>query len=113
VWATRKLGHVIVYGYLGAMEEATSLPLGASFLRGLNLRASYKIFDFTGHPSLRIPPNREAIERAKRFIFDGLEAELFKAKIDRVYTGLEQYADAHEYLGTNAQTGSIVVSLRG
>ena len=111
VWATRKFGHVIVYGYLGAMEEVTPLPLGACFLRGLNLHPSYKIFDFTGHPRLGIPPNRGAVERAKRFVFDGLAAGLFKPKIDRVFTGLEQYAAAHEYLGTNVQVGSIIVSL--
>lgn len=111
VWATKRFGHIIVYGHLGAMEEATPLPLGACFLQGLNLHASYKIFDFTGHPGLSIPPNRGAIERAKRFVFDGLATELFKPKIDRVFVGLEQYAAAHEYMGTNAQIGKIIVSL--
>jgi threonine dehydrogenase-like Zn-dependent dehydrogenase len=32
VWATKRFGHIIVYGYLGAMEDATPLPLGARFL---------------------------------------------------------------------------------
>src|ERR1700730_5873367 len=111
VWATKRFGHVIVYGYIGAMEDATSLPLGACFLRGLNLHASYKIFDFTGHPGLGIPPNRRAIERAKQFVFDCLAAELFKPTIDRVFVGLEEYAAAHKYMGTNAQIGKIIVSL--
>jgi NADPH:quinone reductase-like Zn-dependent oxidoreductase len=111
VWATRKFGYVIIYGYLGAMEEMTPLPLGACFLRGLNLHTSYKIFDFTGHPRLGVPPNGEALERAQRFVFNGLQAGLFRSRIDRVFTGLEQYAAAHEYLGTNTQTGKILVSL--
>lgn len=111
VWATRKFGHVIVYGFLGAMQEVTPLPLGACYLRGLNLHPSYKIFDFTGQPRLRIPPDREALERAKRFLYDGLAGEVLKPKIDRIFTGIEQYAAAHEYLGTNAQTGTIIVSL--
>jgi NADPH:quinone reductase-like Zn-dependent oxidoreductase len=89
------------------------LPLGACFLRGLNLHASYKIFDFTGHGRLRIPPNRGAIERAKRFVFDGLASGLFKPKIDRVFAGLEEYAAAHHYMGTNAQVGKIIVALNG
>jgi NADPH:quinone reductase-like Zn-dependent oxidoreductase len=113
VWATKRFGHVIVYGHLGAMEDTTRLPLGACFLRGLNLHASYKIFDFTGHSGLRIPPNRGAIERAKRFVFDGLASELFKPKIDRVFAGLEEYAAAHDYMGTKAQVGKIIVALDG
>jgi NADPH:quinone reductase-like Zn-dependent oxidoreductase len=111
VWATKRFGHVIVYGYLGAMEHTTPLPLGACFLRGLNLHTSYKIFDFTGHPRLRIPPNREAIERAKKFVFDGLASELFKPKINRVFVGLDNYAAAHDYMSTNVHTGKIIVSL--
>jgi len=111
VWATRRFGHVIVYGHLGAMEDATPFPLGACFLRGLNLHTSYKIFDFTGHSRLGIPPNREAIERAKRFVFDGLASERFQPKIDRVFVGLEEYAAAHDYMGTNAQVGKIIVGL--
>jgi NADPH:quinone reductase-like Zn-dependent oxidoreductase len=113
VWVTKRFGHIIVYGHLGAMEDTTPLPLGACFLRGLNLHTSYKIFDFTGHSRLGIAPNRGAIERAKQFIFDGLASERFKAKIDRVFVGLEQYAAAHDYMGTNVQVGKIIVALNG
>jgi NADPH:quinone reductase-like Zn-dependent oxidoreductase len=111
VWVTRRFGHVIVYGHLGAMEDTTPLPLGACFLRGLNLHTSYKIFNFTGHSRLGIPANREAIERAKRFVFDGLASKLLEPKIDRVFGGLEEYAAAHEYMGKNIQTGKIIVAL--
>jgi NADPH:quinone reductase-like Zn-dependent oxidoreductase len=111
VWATKRFGHVIVYGYLGGMGNTTPLPLGACFLRGLNLHASYRIFDFTGYPRLGIPANREAVERAKRLVLGGLASKLFKPIIDRVFIGLDQYAAAHRYMGTNAQTGKIVVSL--
>jgi NADPH:quinone reductase-like Zn-dependent oxidoreductase len=81
------------------------------FLARLNLHTSFKIFDFTGHPRLGIPANQEAIERAKRFVFDGLASELFKPKIDRVFAGLEEYAAAHDYMGANAQVGKIIVGL--
>ena len=113
VWVTRRLRHVIVYGCLGAMEDMTPLPLGACFLRGLNLHISYKIFDFTGHSRLGIPPNLEAIQRAKRFVFDGLASNRFKPKIDRIFAGLEEYAAAHQYMSTNAQIGKIIVALSG
>jgi hypothetical protein len=71
----------------------------------LNLHTSYRIFDFTGHPRLGIPPNRRAIERAKKFIFDGLASELFKPKVDRVFVGLEDYVAAHELDGHNCPNG--------
>jgi NADPH:quinone reductase-like Zn-dependent oxidoreductase len=111
VWATKRFGHVIVYGYLGGMANTTPLPLGACFLRGLNLHASHKIFDFTGHPRLGIPANPAAIERAKRLVCGGLASELFKPVVDRVFFGLEEYAAAHAYMGTNAHIGRIIVSL--
>jgi NADPH:quinone reductase-like Zn-dependent oxidoreductase len=111
VWATRRFGRLIVYGCLGAMEEATPLPLGACFLRGLNLHPTFKIFDFTGHRRLSIPPNREAVDRARRFVFDGLNEGAFQPKVDRIFMGLDQYAAAHEYMATDRQIGKIVVSL--
>jgi NADPH:quinone reductase-like Zn-dependent oxidoreductase len=111
VWATRRFGRLVVYGYLGAMEEATRLPLGACFLRGLNLHPTYKIFDFTGHRRLSIPQNRAAVDRARRFVFDGLNEGVFQPKVDRVFKSLDQYAAAHEYMVTDRQIGKVVVSL--
>jgi NADPH:quinone reductase len=51
------------------------------------------------------------MERAKKFISDGLSAKLFWAKIDRVFDGLDEYAAAHRYLETNDQIGKITVAL--
>jgi NADPH:quinone reductase-like Zn-dependent oxidoreductase len=49
VWATRRLGWVIVYGTLGNHREATRLPLGACFIRGVKVYAGVTLFDFTGN----------------------------------------------------------------
>jgi NADPH2:quinone reductase len=111
VWATKRFGHVIVYGYLGAMECATLLPLGACFLRAITVHGSFRVFDFTGHPRLGIQAKSEAVERAMKFISDGLKSNLFSAKIDRVFSGLEEYAAAHRYMETNEQIGKIAVAL--
>ena len=113
VWATRRSGHIIVYGHLGAMEYGTLLPLGACFLRAIQIHGSFRIFDFTGHPKLGLRPNSEAVERAKTFISQGLASTLFSAKIDRVFVGLEQYAAAQRQMETNDQIGKIVVALTG
>jgi NADPH:quinone reductase-like Zn-dependent oxidoreductase len=111
VWATKRFGHVIVYGHLGAMEYGTLLPLGACFLRAIKVHSSFQVFDFTGHPRLGLQAKCEAVERAKKFISDGLASKLFSAKIDRVFFGLDEYAAAHRYMETNAQIGKVAVAL--
>ena len=111
VWATKRSGHVIVYGHLGAMDWPTLLPLGACFLRAIKVHGSFRVFDFTGHPRLGLPAKAKAVERAKKFISDGLLTSLFSAKIDRVFFGLDEYAAAHRYMETNEQIGKIALSL--
>ena len=111
VWATKRLGQVIVYGALGGNAGATSLPFGACFLRGIKLHAGFRIFDFTGNARLGLPINHQATERAKNFINRGLALGSFTAKIHRVFYGLDQYVAAHQYLETGVQVGKIVVSL--
>lgn len=113
IWATKRFGWVIVYGQLGAMENGTPFPLGACALRGLKVQASFRVFDFTGHPELGLPPRTEAVERAKRFISDGLAEGRFLPKIDRVFVGLDEYATAHRYAQMNTQIGKVVISLDG
>ena len=113
IWATQRFGWVIAYGQLGAMDNGTPLPLGACALRGLKVHASFRIFDFTGHPKLGLPARAESVERAKRFISDGLAAGRFLPKIDRVFVGLDQYAAAHRYMEKDARIGKVVISLRG
>jgi NADPH:quinone reductase-like Zn-dependent oxidoreductase len=111
IWATKRFGHVIVYGQLGAMDQETPLPLGACFLRGLKLHASFRVFDFTGSPRLGLPVKAKAVERAKTFTSDGLTGGLFLPKIDRVFLGLDQYVAAHRYMEMNSQVGKIILSL--
>jgi NADPH:quinone reductase-like Zn-dependent oxidoreductase len=111
VWATKRLGRVIVYGALGGNAGPTSLPFGASFSRGVKLHAGFRVFDFTGNARLGLPTNQQATARAKSFISEGLASGAFTAKIDRVFYGLDKYSAAHQYLQTGTQVGKIVVSL--
>jgi NADPH:quinone reductase-like Zn-dependent oxidoreductase len=93
------------------MEHGTLLPLGACFLRAINVHASFRVFDFTGHPGLGLKVKSQALERAKKFVSDGLASGHFSAKIDRVFFGLDEYAAAHRYMETNNQIGKIAVIL--
>jgi NADPH:quinone reductase-like Zn-dependent oxidoreductase len=87
LWATKRLGRIIVYGTLGANAGATSLPFGACFLRGIKLHAGFRVFDFTGNARLGLPANQHATARAKSFISEGLASGAFTAKVDRVFIG--------------------------
>jgi NADPH:quinone reductase-like Zn-dependent oxidoreductase len=113
IWATKRFGWVFAYGQLGAMENGTPLPLGACALRGLKVHVSFRIFDFTGHPKLGLPARTEVVERAKRFVSDGLAAGRFSPKIDRVFDGLNAYAAAHRHMVKGERIGKVVISLRG
>ncbi|TDX08268.1 zinc-dependent alcohol dehydrogenase family protein [Kribbella sp. VKM Ac-2566] len=111
--ATRVRGHIVVYGALGTMNgEITPLPLLSAFERTIRLYAGYKIYDFTGHPQLGLPRDDAATARGKDFLLNGLRSGDLRPRIDRVFNGLEQYADAHRYMESNVQSGKIVVSLR-
>ncbi len=112
IWATKRFGWVIAYGQLGAMDNGTPLPLGACALRGLKVHASFRIFDFTGHPRLGLPTKAEPVERAKRCIWEGLAEGHFSPKIDRVFVGLGEYAAAHRHMAKDARIGKVVISLR-
>ena len=111
IWATKRFGHVIVYGHLGAMKDETSLPLGACFLRGLNVHASFRIHNFTGYPKLGLPAKKNAVNRARKFVFENLATGRVVPKVDRIFSGLDEYAAAHRYMEMNAQIGRIVISL--
>jgi hypothetical protein len=50
--ATKVMGHLVVYGALGAMTAATPLPLWAIFRRTVRMYAGYKVFDFMGNRNM-------------------------------------------------------------
>ena len=112
IWATKRLGRIIVYGALGNRTEQTRIPLGACFIQGVKVYAGVTIFDFTGNRRLGIAPNLAAVKRAKTFITEGLATETFRPKTDRVFVGLEQYRLAQQYMETPDRKGKVVVSLR-
>jgi NADPH:quinone reductase-like Zn-dependent oxidoreductase len=93
------------------MDYGTLMPLGACFLQSLTVHPSFRVFDFTGHPGLGLPARADALERAKRFLWDGLASNRFRAKVDRLFFGLKEYAAAHRYMESNAQVGKIVIAL--
>jgi NADPH:quinone reductase-like Zn-dependent oxidoreductase len=92
-------GILFLYGALSA--EPTPLPLMEVIGKSLTVRG-YVLFEITGDP--------QRLERAKKFIVDGLSAGNLKPVIAKTFP-LEQIVEAHRYLESNQQIGKIVVTV--
>jgi len=91
---------IFVYGLLSM--KPTPFPLAAALQKGLSLRG-YTLFEIVSDP--------ERMERARRYIFDGLTSGTLWPVIDRIFRPLESIVDAHRYLESNQQNGKIVVTV--
>ncbi|CAN7625220.1 zinc-dependent alcohol dehydrogenase family protein [Phyllobacterium sp. LjRoot231] len=92
-------GIVIEYGALS--PDPTSLPLFPLFTKNLTLH---------GYQYKDVVRDRKQLDRAKRFILDGLASGVLKPIIDKVFS-FEQIVEAHHYLESNQQFGKIVVTV--
>jgi len=92
-------GIIIEYGALSS--EPTPLPLFPLLVKNLTL---------LGYQYKEIVRHRERLDRAKRFILDGLASGALKPIIDKTFP-FERIVDAHRYLESNQQFGKIVVTL--
>jgi NADPH:quinone reductase-like Zn-dependent oxidoreductase len=97
--AMARRGILFLYGALST--EPTPLPLFDVLGKSLTVRG-YILFEITGDP--------QRLERAKKFIADGLSAGNLKPVIAKTFP-LEQIVEAHRYLESNQQIGKIVVTI--
>jgi len=93
--------HGILFLYGALSTEPTPLPLLDVIGKSLTVRG-YVLFEFTGDP--------QRLERAKKFVVDGLSAGNLKPVIAKTFP-LEQIVEAHRYLESNQQIGKIVVTV--
>jgi NADPH:quinone reductase-like Zn-dependent oxidoreductase len=99
VQATAQLGIVFLYGALS--PEPTPLPLFDVLARWTTIRG-YVMMEITGDP--------KRLERAKKFINDGLAEGSLKPIIAKTFP-LDQIIAAHRYLESNQQIGKVVVTV--
>jgi NADPH:quinone reductase-like Zn-dependent oxidoreductase len=99
VQATALLGILFLYGALS--PEPTPLPLFDVLGKWVTIRG-YVLMEITSDP--------ERLERAKKFVNDGLAAGSFKPLIAKTFP-LDQIVEAHRYLESNQQIGKIVVTV--
>ncbi|WP_105133022.1 zinc-dependent alcohol dehydrogenase family protein [Burkholderia sp. BE12] len=92
-------GTFFQYGALDTRD--IPVPVMDLLARHLTLRG-YELFEITG--------NAQRLERAKRFIVDGLAAGTLKPRIDRTFA-FDDIVDAHRYMEAGAQVGKIVITV--
>jgi NADPH:quinone reductase-like Zn-dependent oxidoreductase len=92
-------GILIEYG--GLSTEPTPFPLFAVLSKSLTLRG-YLVHEIVTDPA--------RLEKAKRFILDGVEAGALRPVIARTFP-FGQIEEAHRFLESNAQFGKVVVTL--
>ncbi len=93
--------HGIFFQY-GALDSR-DIPVSVMDLLGKHLTLrGYQLFEIT--------QNQEKLERAKRFINEGLASGQLRPVIDRTF-GFDEMDEAHRYMESNAQVGKIVVTL--
>lgn len=97
--ALRTNGTFFQYGALDTRD--IPVPVMDLLARHLTLRG-YELFEITG--------DAQRLERAKRFIVDGLAAGTLKPSIDRTFA-FDDIADAHRCMEAGAQVGKIVVTV--
>jgi NADPH:quinone reductase-like Zn-dependent oxidoreductase len=97
--AAAKGATIFEYGALSS--EATPFPLFAALQKGLKIQG-YTLFEIAGDPG--------KLEKAKQYIYDGLDSGKLVPIIDRSFS-LEQIAEAHCYMESNQQQGKIIVTV--
>lgn len=91
----------ILFQYGALSPEPTPLPLFLMIGKSLTIRG-YVLFEIT--------TDRARLERAKKFIFDGLASGQLKPVIAKTFP-LAEIVHAHRYLESNQQIGKIVVTV--
>ena len=90
-----------IFEYGALSMENTPFPLFPALEKGLKVQG-YTLFEIAGDPG--------KLEKAKQYIYDGLESGKLVPIIDRSFP-LEQIVDAHRYMESNQQNGKIIVTV--
>lgn len=90
---------IFVYGLLSM--KPTVFPLETALKKGLSLRG-FTLFEIVSVP--------ERMERARKYIFEGLRSGALWPVIDRIFR-LDDIVEAHRYMESNQQNGKIVVTV--
>lgn len=91
---------IFEYGALSP-DATTPFPLFPALQKGLKVQG-YTLFEITRDPA--------KLEKAKQYIYNGLDTGALKPILDRVFP-LAQIVEAHRYMESNQQNGKIIVTV--
>lgn len=94
--------HGIIFQYGALSPDPTPFPLMDVLSKSLTVRG-YLLFEITQDP--------KRLEKAKRFIIDGLSSGKLKPVIAKTFRGLDSIVEAHRYMESNQQVGKIVITV--
>lgn len=98
----RALSYLGIFFQYGALDTADmSIPVMEVLGKDLTIRG-YQLFEITQNP--------KRLDGAKAFITKGLQSGSLRPLIAKVFP-LEQIADAHRFMESNAQIGKIVIEI--
>jgi NADPH:quinone reductase-like Zn-dependent oxidoreductase len=100
-------GHLILFGVRSG--EDLPAPLYDLWIKSIEFHL-YMRFNFTGSESQGLTCNEGAIKRAISFINNGIEREIFRPRVDRIFK-LDDVVAAHRYMESGAQIGKIVITV--
>lgn len=93
--------HATIFEYGALSPSNTIFPLFPTIAKSLTVRG-YTLFE--------IVQDATRLSRAKRYIYDGLQAGSLKPKIDSLFP-FKDIAKAHRHMASNKQIGKIVVQV--
>jgi NADPH:quinone reductase len=101
-------GHIMSYGALTL--EMPVMPMLDVMVRQLKVSA-YTLFEHTGNAHFHAVGQPVVVERAKRFILDGLELGALRPVIGTVFNGFDCYVDAVRQFERGVGGGKVVIRL--
>ncbi|WP_166680179.1 zinc-binding dehydrogenase [Kribbella sp. VKM Ac-2566] len=101
-------GSLIAYGVLS--NELPVVPVAEIMAKNLSIDV-YTLFTHTGNRHFNAEGQPEVVERAQRFILDGIALGHLEPQVATLFEGFDRYINATMFIEKGWSTGKVVVRL--
>jgi len=98
-------GIIFLYGTLGDAAPLGTVPASLPLLPLLGKQLTIR-----GYNNYQLNGNKERLEEAYNWVFEGLRTDRLKVTIAKRFS-FDEYSDAHRYLESNMQIGRVVIDI--